>query len=173
MPLRLNSYVSSTCRGGRPHAAAANRASTQATALVGGDDQLLMISLNADHPGFDDKLVFEEPARRARVNDVLLPQDAGGQAFRRVVRANRYRRLDHDRTVVELGADEMDRAAVQLHACGERARVGVEARERGQQRGMDIEHAALITGDETRREDGHETGEDHEAWGGGAKFGAE
>src|ERR1043166_3451144 len=87
MPLRLNSYVSSTCRGGRPHAAAANRASTQATALVGGDDQLLMISLNADHPGFDDKLVFEEPARRARVNDVLLPQDAGGQAFRRGVGA--------------------------------------------------------------------------------------
>src|ERR1051326_6450395 len=119
MPLRLNSYVSSTCRGGRPHAAAANRASTQATALVGGDDQLLMISLNADHPGFDDKLVFEEPAPRprvnaaggARVNAVLLTQDAGGQAFRRVVRANRNRGLDHDGTVVELGAHERDRTA--------------------------------------------------------------
>src|SRR5690349_20911611 len=132
-----------------------------------------MISLNADHPRLDDKLVFEKPARRTRIDDVLLPQDARGQAVGGVVRTHRYRRLDHDRTMVELGADKMDRAAVQLHARGERARVSVEARERGQQRGMDIEHAALIAGDETRREDAHEAGEDHKAWREALDFAAE
>src|SRR3954470_2316117 len=122
-PLRLGSQGSSTCRGGAPHAAAAKQASTQARGSIRSEDQLLMTSLNADHPGADDKPTVEEPARCPRIDDVLLPQDSGRQAPGGVIGPHRYCRLNHDRAVIELGAHEVNGAAMQLHARGERTRM--------------------------------------------------
>ena len=53
----------------------------------------------------------------------------------------------------------MDRAAVLGAPFGERALVGVEAPEVGQQRGMDVEDPAAPPLDEGGAQDAHEAGE--------------
>jgi hypothetical protein len=72
---------------------------------------------------------------------VLERQHAGGEAVGGVVGAHRHHALDDDRPGVDLGAQEMHRAAVEAQPGRERAPVGVEAAQGRQQRGMDVEHA--------------------------------
>ena len=74
---------------------------------------------------------------------MLLAQDARRQARRGIAGAHRDGGLDHDRPLVDFGAHEMNRAAVQFHSGGQRARMRVEPRERRQERGVNVQHALL------------------------------
>src|SRR5262245_51248804 len=150
MPLREVSYTRSTRWGGADHAAPANALESEAIALIRGQHHLLIVSFNAHHAVLDDETVLQEPARRAGVDDVLLAQDARSQARRGIASAHRNGGLDHDRPLIDLGAHEMNRAAVQLHSGGQGARMRIEPRERGQERGVNVEHALLVASDEAR-----------------------
>src|SRR3954462_3954761 len=88
-------------------------------------------SFNAHRAVLDDQPAIEEPAHRARIDHMLLLQNTRSERLRRVVVAYRHRRLDDYRPMVEIGGDEMHRAAVALCPCLQRAPMGVEARERG------------------------------------------
>ena len=68
-------------------------------------------------------------------------------------------RLRDDRPGIHFRHDEMHGRAVLLRAGGERARVGVEALERRQQRRMDVEQPAVPLPHEPRRQQPHEAGE--------------
>src|SRR5580704_14481934 len=56
----------------------------------------------------------------------------------------------------------MNRRAVPLHAGLERAPMSVQALELGQQRRMNVEHAAAPSSDEARRQQPHEAGQANE-----------
>jgi hypothetical protein len=66
--------------------------------------------------------------------------------------------------MVEFGSDLMHRGAGYLAACFECAAMGVQAGEGGQQRGVDVDQAALIVPHELGREDAHEAGQQHQGW---------
>src|SRR5712664_2418339 len=95
---------------------------------------------------------------------MFAPQDARSQRFGVVIVAHRYLCLDHDWTVIQLGSHEMHGTAVQLHSRLQCSWVGIEARERGKKRRMDVEHPAGIALDESRREDAHEASKRDETW---------
>src|SRR3546814_13504044 len=76
-----------------------------------------------------------------------------------VARQHWHRGLADDRPAVDLLADIVDAAAVQLHAGGQGAGVGVETWKQRQQGGMDVDHAALPVAHEAGRHHAHEAGE--------------
>src|SRR5438105_11612613 len=135
-PLRLMVKTISTWGGGSACAAAAR--------LIASHDQLRIIAFNSHQCALDDKPVIEEPARRARVDDMLLAQHARRELIGPLLRAHRDGRLDDDRPAVELGRHEMHRAAVHLHPRRERTCGGIETGERRKQRRMDVQHAVAI-----------------------------
>ena len=61
--------------------------------------------------------------------------------------------------MVKLFVDEVDRAAGDLNAVFEGLELRVEAREGGQQRGVDVEDALRVGQDESSREQAHVAGE--------------
>ena len=109
--------------------------------------------------GVDLQRAVDQPADRARIDQVLARQHARGQRVLGVVGQHRHDRLRDDRPVVEVGGDEVHRRAGHLAAGLDRAPVRVQAGERRQQRRMDVDEAALETRDEGRREDAHEAGQ--------------
>ena len=68
--------------------------------------------------------------------------------------------LEHDRAAVERRVDEVDRAAGDLRAVGERVADGVAARERRQQRGVGVQDPARERGEHRRADEAHVAGED-------------
>ena len=90
---------------------------------------------------------------------MLDREHAGGQRLGSVVVVYRHRALDDDRARIHLGDDEMHAGAVNLDPGGDRARVRIEPLEGGQQRRVDVEHAAGPVPDEPRRQQPHEAGE--------------
>src|ERR1051326_3935960 len=90
-------------------------AATPAT-LIRAHNQLRIFSLNSHHAVLDDELVVQEPACRARIDHMLLPEYARCELVGAFAGAHADRGLDHDRPAVELGGDEMHREAVELHA---------------------------------------------------------
>src|SRR5258708_32559884 len=123
---------------------AASGASTTSPMRLIGSKKLRIVPFNADLAVADDQLAIQEPARRARVDYVLLAQDTRSERLRAVILAHRYLGLDHDRAVVQLRGDELHRAAVHLRSRGKRARVRVQPGECRQQRRMDIEQPAGV-----------------------------
>src|SRR5687767_795552 len=105
------SECSSTRAGG-----AACACTAAASALVRRNDELRIITLNANHALLDDQAAFQEPAQRTRIDEVLEPQHARRQSLRGLASAHAQRALDHDRPLVELRRDEVHGAAVQLDA---------------------------------------------------------
>ena len=87
----------------------------------------------------DAQAAFREEPDRLGVQPVLLDQNARGQRVLRVAGSHRHRRLQHDGTGVDALVDEVHGGARHLHAVLERLALGVQARERRQQRGMDVE----------------------------------
>ena len=61
-----------------------------------------------------------------RIEPVLGLQDPRGQRRLVVPRQHRDRRLAYDGTLVDLGADQVNAAAVQLDPGGQRPRMGVQ-----------------------------------------------
>ena len=108
------------------------------------------------------EFAVDKPAHGARVDHMLLRQHARGEAFGVVVRQHRHGGLDHDRAVVELSGHKMHRCTVQLAARSERALVGVQTRKGRQQRGVNVEQAAIVVAYKRGRENAHETGQHHE-----------
>jgi hypothetical protein len=66
---------------------------------------------------------FGKPAHRQWIDLMLLRQDARGEGVFVVAVEYRHRGLDNDRAVVQVGGDEMYRAAVDADTFA-RARVG-------------------------------------------------
>ena len=110
-------------------------------------------------PFFSSSCALEEPAHGARVEHVLGREHARGQRRLVVAGQHRHHGLGHDRAVIQLGADEMHRGASHLAAFLDRPAMRVQAGERGQQRRVDVEHAALVARHEFRRQDAHEAGQ--------------
>src|SRR3954465_5743607 len=88
-------------------------------------------SFNAYRAVLDDQPAIEEPAHRPRIDHMLLFQDTGSERLRRVVVADGHRGLDDYRPVVEIRSNEVPGSAMALHACLQRAPMGVKTRERG------------------------------------------
>ena len=93
------------------------------------------------------------------VGDVLFDEDALGEGVGVVRIEDGDRALEDDGAMIEVLVDEVDGAAGDFDSVIERLLLGVEARECGQQRGMDIEDAVGEGGDEAGREQAHVTGE--------------
>src|SRR5258705_12590548 len=96
-------------------------ARTRPAKLIRSKNKLRIVSFNSYHPVLDDELVVQEPARGARVDHVLLAQDARCERGGVFARADRDRGLEDDRAAGELGGDYMQGAGVHLHACTGRA----------------------------------------------------
>src|SRR5262245_10706577 len=111
LPLRFSSYSTST-RAGRSTCAAA----APLSARLASHHQLRIVSFHMHDTIAERQAPVEEPAHRARIDHVLLLEDARGEARRIVAVEHRHGGLDHDRAVIELGGDEMNRAAVHLYA---------------------------------------------------------
>ncbi len=94
-----------------------------------------------------------------RIDPVLLFEDARRKGAGVVARENRHPRLGEDRAGVDLGRNEMNRAAVLGEPLGERALVGVEAAQVRQQRGMNVEQPSSPSLDEGGAQHPHEPGE--------------
>jgi hypothetical protein len=94
-----------------------------------------------------------------RIDPVLLFQDARRKGAGVVPGENRDARPGQDRPGVELGRNEVNRAAVFDEPLGERALVGVEAAQVRQQRGMNVEQASPPSLDEGGAQHAHEPGE--------------
>src|SRR4029077_10088704 len=72
---------------------------------------------------------------------------------------NRHCALDDNGAAIELCRHEMDGHAAHFYAVVDRLLLGVEPRERGQQRWMDVEDAVGERLDERHTDQAHEAGE--------------
>src|ERR671938_1433121 len=104
-PLRV--IVNTISRRGGGSAAAAQ------AALTRSHNKLRIVSFNSHHPILDDELVLEEPARRARIDHMLLLEHARGERAGTLAGTHRHSGLDDDRSPVELACHEMHGATVQ------------------------------------------------------------
>lgn len=107
-------------------------------------------------------LAFAQPANGLGIDAVFFVQNPRCQCLLGVVAQHRHGGLDDDGAMIEIGRDEMHRAAVDFHAVMQRARMGVESAICGQQRGVDVDEPAVIMQHKICREDAHETGQYHE-----------
>lgn len=85
------------------------------------------------------------------VGDVFFDEDALGEGVCVVGLENRNCTLENDGAVVEVFIDEVHSAASDFHSVIEGLLLGVEARESGQQRGVNVEDAVGESGDESGR----------------------
>src|ERR1700690_953098 len=90
-----------------------------------------------------DDLVFtrQDAADGFRISNVLLFENAGGEATRVVGGKDGDRPLQDDHTVVQLLVDKVNRAAGHLDAVVEGLGLRVEPRKSRQQRRMNIQDA--------------------------------
>ena len=102
---------------------------------------------------------FDQPRDRARIEAMLLREDARRERRLVVAREHRHHRLGDDRAVVELGGDEMDARPARLAARLDRTPVRLQPGERRQQRRMDVDEAAVEAAHEGGAEDAHEAGQ--------------
>src|ERR1700704_294923 len=90
---------------------------------------------------------------------MLLGQDARGQRFLRVVWFYRDARLKNDRPGIDRAiVDEVYGGPGDPRAVVQRLTLGVKARKRGQERGMDVHRASGERASVGRGEDPHEPG---------------
>ena len=90
---------------------------------------------------------------------MLLHLDACMQRLRRVILKDRNRLLDDDRPGVRARIDEVHGDARHLAAVVQRLRPAVDARKRGQQRRMNVQHPVRERRQQLRFHDAHEAGE--------------
>src|SRR5262245_63785208 len=83
-------------------------------------------------------------------------KNTGSERLNRIIVADGHRRLRNDRARVGLWDDEMNRRARYLHSGLKSLAVRIETGKRWQQGGMNVEHAALPTQHEVRRQQPHE-----------------
>ena len=113
------------------------------------------------HPSpVDRERAGEEEADRPRQEAVLDRVEAREQRLLGVARENRDRLREDDRPTVERVVDQVDRHAGDGRPRRERVADGVGARERGQERRMDVEHAPAEGVEEDRPDEAHVPGED-------------
>ena len=93
---------------------------------------------------------------------MLFDQDARRQRLRRVIVSHGNRRLRDDRAAVEFTRDEMHGDARDLDAVRPGLALRVDARERRQQRWMDVENGVLEFVEERPAEKTHEAREAHQ-----------
>src|SRR5690349_13980476 len=74
------------------------------------------------------------------IDAVLLYEDTSGEGLDCVVIEYRHGGLDDDGAGIEIFVDEVDGAAGDLHAVGQRLVLRVESRERGQERRVDVQN---------------------------------
>src|SRR5882672_8907324 len=99
-----------------PCSAAGAACAVSATALISRKHKLRIVPLYRDDAILQQQAAVEKPADRPRIDHVLLLEDPGGQTLRGIRRLHVHRGLDDDRSVIDLGGDEMHRTAVQLYA---------------------------------------------------------
>ena len=97
---------------------------------------------------------------------MLLNLDARVKRLGRVVFENRHGLLDDDGTGVCPCVDEVNRDASDLAAVVERLRPAVDAGERGETRGMDVEDAVRKRGEELGLDNAHEACENDSVYAG-------
>lgn len=81
---------------------------------------------------------------------MLLGQDTRRKRLRGVTRLYRDRRLGHDGTVVKGLVYEVDGAAADAHSVVKCLMLGVQARKRRQERGVDVQNPLRKRPDERR-----------------------
>ena len=111
-------------------------------------------------PPVDRERAGEEEADRPRQEPVLDRVEAREQRLLGVARENRDRLREDDRPTVERVVDQVDRHAGDGRPRRERVADGVGARERGQERRVDVEHAPAEGVEEDRPDEAHVPGED-------------
>ena len=112
------------------------------------------------HPAaLDGEPAGGEERKRLGERLVLLDLDARVQGLGRVVLEDRHRLLHDDGAGVRSGVDEMNRHARDLASVVERLGPAVDARERGEKRGVDVEDAVRERGEQLGLDDAHEARE--------------
>ena len=86
---------------------------------------------------------FRDEFERQRVNTVFGLENTGGENFLAVAGMHIDHALDNDRSRIHFRHDEMHGRAVMRGTLRERALVGIEALESGQQRRMNVDDAIL------------------------------
>ncbi len=117
--------------------------------------------------GCTKKCAFSDPPRQTGqdpgdclgIGNVLLLQDAGGEAFRVVARQDRNPSLQHDRPRIRALIHDVDRAAGFDVSRLERPPLRLETGVPRQERRVDVQDASRIAIDETGREDSHISGQ--------------
>jgi uncharacterized membrane protein len=123
-------------------------------------DQQLRFAAPMGHDAVDHlQRIVDQPADRARVDDMLAFEHTAGQRGFGVVDVHRDDRLGDDRTVVQDRGDEVDRRTRDLAAGLDRPPVRVQTGKGRQQRRMDVDEAPFEALDERRRKDPHEAGQ--------------
>lgn len=126
------------------------------------DKQTLRIAIDLDtmidrhmHPALD------QPANRCGIGLVLNGQYAISQDIRCITRPDRDAALRDDGSVIQHRRHKMHGTSVQLHSRRQRLSVRMQAREHGQQRGMNIHQPAGVVIHKPRGQDAHETSQQH------------
>jgi len=101
---------------------------------------------------------------------MLLDQDAGRERVSRVVWPDRHSRLNDDGASVQFIGHQMDRGATYPHTVSNSLLLRIHTRERGQQRGMDVEDRVRERCKQSLADQSHETGEAHELDASGCQF---
>ena len=90
---------------------------------------------------------------------MLLDEDARRKRLGTCRRHARHRGLQNDRTGVEVGGHEMDGGPGHLHAMVQRLALRVDARERRQERRVDVENRVGKCVEKRCPDQPHETGQ--------------
>src|SRR5215472_7774432 len=111
-------------------------------------------------PDLDDAALDVEPALREepdgfRIDAMLLYEDALSETLFGVAGEHGHRGLQHDGTRVHSLVHEVDGRSCHAHAVSEGLALGVETREGGEERGVDVESAPAEVGDVGGGEDPH------------------
>ena len=108
--------------------------------------------------------VVGDPLEHGGEQLVLLEEDALAERGLVVAVEDGDGRLREDGAGIHSGVDEVHGAAGDAHAVRERLRLRVDAGERGEERGVDVDDAVRERVEEDRRDEAHEAGE-HDARG--------
>ena len=95
---------------------------------------------------------------------MFLFEDARRERTRRVIRENRNRPLDDDRSRIEIRGDEVDGNAADLYPVLDGLRLSIDTGKRRQQRGVNVENRVGEGVDQRQPDDSHEAGEADEAY---------
>src|SRR5439155_443445 len=128
---------------------------TRLRAPVGRDARGSWPAPDADAAPFHGEPTLGIETDRVREEPVFLDEDASGQGLLRVPLQDRHRRLEDDRPGVRSLVDQVDGRSRHLDAMGEGLPLGVEAGERGQERGVNVEDPAGKGGHELRGQEPH------------------